>query len=151
MITAKVFNEVYELLGDSLKKRGIELYTSIPSDLPVIQADETEVFQVITNLLRNAMQSIEVTKQDSGTIKAMASVTDNYLEIRITDNGIGITPEIQKSIFDFHFTTKEKSQGTGLGLGISRRFIRDFGGDLVLEESAAGCGATFLITLPLLG
>lgn len=71
------------------------------------------------------------------------------MEIRVRDNGTGIPAAIQGSIFDLHFTTKGKEEGTDLGLGISRKLVRAHGGELVLEESQEGKGAVFLVTLQL--
>lgn len=140
--------EALDLLADSLQKRKITVKKNIPGGLPHIDADLTEFIQVFTNLLRNAMQSVEQ-KQEPG---AMITVdvrqnNESAIEIRIQDNGKGIPAAIQPSIFEQHFTTKGKSEGTGLGLGISRRFVREYGGELILEESREGEGSTFLVTL----
>jgi signal transduction histidine kinase len=74
---------------------------------------------------------------------------EKILEINLKDNGIGMSKAVQDQIFNFNFTTKSTEQGTGLGLNISRRFIRESGGDIILKESRAGEGATFLITIPI--
>jgi signal transduction histidine kinase len=146
---AKTLDEVFDLLGDSLNKRGIDVQTSVPADLPAIEADETELIQIFSNLARNAMQSIDEKGQRSGIISTVATVNDGCLQIRMRDNGTGIAPEAQTAIFDFNFTTKKKDQGTGLGLGISRRLAREYGGDILLEESTEGIGSTFLVVLPI--
>lgn len=71
------------------------------------------------------------------------------VEIRVTDNGTGIPAAIQADIFDLHFTTKGKEEGTGLGLGISRKLVRGYGGGLLLKESHEGKGSTFPVFLQL--
>ncbi len=140
--------EALDLLADSLQKRKITVKKSIPDGLPHIDADLTEFIQVFTNLLRNAMQSIDQKQQQGGMITVDVRQNDEAaIEIRIKDNGKGIPAAIQASIFEQHFTTKGKSEGTGLGLGISRRFVREYGGELILEESREGEGTTFLVTL----
>ncbi len=122
---------------------------NIADDLPSIDADLTEFIQVFTNLLRNAMQSLDQKAMEYKIITVDIRQNDEgVVEVRIQDNGKGIPVAIQASIFDLHFTTKDKTEGTGLGLGISRKFVREYGGELLLEESREGEGSTFLITLP---
>ncbi len=145
---AEVIAEAYDVLADSLAKRGIKAVTQIPEKLPAIMADESEIVQALTNLFRNAMQSIDAKRERKGVIDTDVVVGDSHLQITICDNGTGIPEDEQRSIFNFDFTTKSKDQGTGLGLGISRRFVREAGGDLVLQDSVVGKGSTFMLTLP---
>lgn len=140
--------EALDLLADSLEKRNITVKKNIPYDLPSMDADLTEFVQVYTNLLRNAMQSIDQKLRQGGMITIdVRRNEETAVEIRIKDNGKGIPAAIQASVFEQHFTTKGKKDGTGLGLGISRRFVREYGGELLLEESREGEGSTFLIIL----
>ncbi len=81
-------------------------------------------------------------------IELQTKSTTDRVEIRITDNGIGIPPELHTKNFDRTFTTKDVSEGTGLGLGISRRIVRKYDGDIELEWSKVNEGTTFLIWLP---
>jgi len=142
--------ESLDLLADSLEKRKITVKKNIPADLPAIDADLTDFIQVFTNLLRNAMQSIDRRQHRDGIISIDIRCRENRaVEVRIKDNGTGIPAAIKGSIFDLHFTTKGEEEGTGLGLGISRKLVRSYGGELLLEESAEGEGATFLVTLQL--
>ena len=140
--------EAYDVLADSLAKRRIRAVSKIPENLPQVMADESEMVQAFTNLFRNAMQSIDEKQQREGIIETEVLVGEDVLEIRITDSGTGIPEDAQQAIFSFDFTTKSRDQGTGLGLGISRRFVRESGGDLVLEKTAEGEGTTFLLTIP---
>ena len=144
----KTIDEAFEALEDSLKKRGIEFKKNIPPDLPTIEADETEIIQVFTNMFRNSMQSIDEKKQRGGIISTIAKINNGNIEVRIQDTGNGIPNEVQNSIFNFDFSTKDKDKGTGLGLGISRRFVRESGGEMTLEESTEKIGTTFLIKIP---
>jgi len=146
---AEAIGEAYDVLADSLAKRRIQAIKRIPNSLPLVMADESEMVQAFTNLFRNAMQSIDEKQQRHGVIETEVVVGQSLLEIRVRDNGTGIPEASQQSIFSFDFTTKSRDQGTGLGLGISRRFVRENGGDLVLEESVDGEGCTFLLTMPL--
>ncbi len=144
---AYVIDEAFEILEDSLKKRNITIIKDISSNFHVI-SDENEMIQVFTNLFRNAMQSIDEKRSKEGLLNVTASLNGENVEIIIKDNGKGVSREFQDNIFDFAFTTKDRKAGTGLGLGISRRFVRESGGELVLAESTEGAGSTFLVTLP---
>jgi signal transduction histidine kinase len=101
--------------------------------------------QVLSNILLNAVQSIE----SSGKIIIRASViSDNMAEISISDNGIGIEDEIKDKIFYPFFTTKAVGEGTGLGLAISYGIVQNHGGEII-AESGKEHGSTFRIRLPL--
>jgi signal transduction histidine kinase len=120
--------------------------------MDVVSVDADEFLQVMTNLIRNAIQS--VSKQHAGApgkgwVKISTRVVSSAIEILIADNGLGITEEVKKHLFEKHFTTKSKSEGTGIGLSISRRLIRAFEGNLALRDGAPGKGATFVIVMPL--
>lgn len=140
--------EALELMEDSLQKKGIEIESFIPKEIPPVMADESEMVQVFTNLYRNAIQSMEEKGQKGGTLGTAVSIKTDRIEIRIKDTGTGIPEAVRDSIFDPNFSTKDRERGTGFGLGISRRFVRSSGGDLLLEESFEGKGSTFLIVLP---
>jgi signal transduction histidine kinase len=73
---------------------------------------------------------------------------DDIIEIRISDTGIGMSPEVRKRAFDSFFTTKEIGKGTGLGLFISRNLVREVDGTVELE-SEPGKGTTVIIRIPL--
>jgi signal transduction histidine kinase len=72
------------------------------------------------------------------TILVNASVIDDWLELIICDNGVGIAQEIQQRIFDPFFTTKPPGKGTGLGLSVTRRLMQDVGGSIVMESQLGG-------------
>ena len=99
--------------------------------------------QVFTNILVNACQSIE----KSGKITISTELKDKNLEIKIKDNGKGISKENLQNIFTAGFTTKGVGIGTGLGLAISRKIIDKHNGEIrVISE--VGVGSEFIITLP---
>jgi two-component system, OmpR family, sensor histidine kinase VicK len=109
-----------------------------------VLADKTRLYQVITNLLTNA---IKFTKK--GTISVSADVSDknNELIVTVKDSGEGIHPEILPRLFT-KFATKSNI-GTGLGLYISKNIIEAHGGKIWAENNAGGKGANFAFTLPL--
>ena len=124
------------------------MIVDLPDDLPAVAADPDELVQVFTNLLRNAVQAIEATGRGYGRIAIAGKTTRGRVELRIGDDGIGIPNENLDKVFEAGFTTKPREQGTGLGLNISRRFIRECHGDVEILETAADRGTTFLIWFP---
>jgi len=99
---------------------------------------------VLINLLMNAAHSI----QSNGLITLAASQVGDSVEISVTDNGCGISPEHIERIFEPFFTTKEAGRGTGLGLAISHDIVEKHGGEL-LVECIAGKSTTFTVRLPI--
>jgi signal transduction histidine kinase len=124
--------------------RGKQLENLVPSDLPLIRADANQLSQVLMNLLFNAAQATP----EGGriTISANKLTFVNSLEIRITDTGQGIPPDILPHIFEPFFTTK-RGKGTGLGLSISQAYLRSHHGDIRVD-SVPEHGTTVTITLP---
>lgn len=135
----------------------VELYekgrvaVSLHSEIPecFVFADEKQLNRVFQNLIKNAVESIPEEKEGRVTIQAriIRDMGHRWVEVRICDNGVGISAEVQKEIFRPNFTTK--SRGSGLGLPISQRIIRNAGGDIRVE-SKEGEGSCFYLTLPLL-
>ena len=142
-----ILREAVELARDGCERRRIQLVESYPSNLPDVEVDPSEIVQVVSNVLQNAVQAIEATGRP-GRITVQASCREGVLEIRIRDTGGGILPEHAPYLFEQDFTTKDRSMGTGLGLAICRRFLRGYDGDIVLEESEMEQGSVFLLTIP---
>lgn len=135
--------ETLALLQPEMEARGLETVTELAPGLPMAQFDPAQLKQVLVNLLKNAMQA---TARD-GVITIRSGATPEAVWMTVTDTGAGIPPEKLNRIFEPFYTTKEK--GTGLGLMIVQRIIRDHGGRIELE-SAVGKGTTFKLWLPLL-
>jgi PAS domain S-box-containing protein len=125
-------------------KRGVEVTRDYAEDLPTIQAYASELNQVWTNIIDNAIDAMG----GEGTLIVRARTEGDWLVVEIEDNGPGIPDENQSKIFDPFFTTKEAGQGTGLGLSISRNLIvqKHQGQMSVKSEPGSTC---FQIRLPL--
>ncbi len=140
--------EAQNIVADAAAKRNIRLVLKGDLDTTV-HVDRHEMLQVLANLLRNAMMAIEDRRgRSGGTITLAAENTGEHVLVRVVDNGCGIAPTDTGFLFEPGFTTRSAKDGTGLGLSISRRLVRGAGGELTLEESVEGTGATFLISLP---
>jgi len=111
-------------------------------DIPPITVYGDELSQVWTNLISNAAQAIE----GKGTITIETINLGNRVAVKIRDTGKGIPPELMNRIFDPFFTTKKKGEGSGLGLGIVSRIVRDrHGGDIeVTSEPGNTCFTVYL-------
>ena len=125
----------------------IEIITDVAFPLPV-NGDRIRLRQVLYNLLSN---SLKFTPR-SGRIRIEARSLPGFAEVSVSDTGIGIPPEEQKSVFEpFHqvaSTGTGLSEGTGLGLPITKRLVEAHGGQIRLE-SEPGKGSCFTFTIPL--
>jgi len=129
--------------------KNVEFSVQVPPDLPPFRMDAEQLHQVLLNLVLNGVQAID----GDGKITLAAKVDApggpgqaDLVEISVSDNGAGIPPESLERIFRPFYTTKRG--GTGLGLSLSRRIIRQHGGTLSVE-SQLGKGSRFILRLPL--
>ena len=137
-----VARETLDLLGPELSNRGIQARDMLARRLPLAPVDANQMKQVLVNLVKNAMQAM--TK--GGTLTLATGHTDEAVWVSVADTGGGIPPDQINHIFEPFYTTKKK--GTGLGLMIVQRIVRQHGGKIELE-SRVNEGTTFRIRLPL--
>jgi signal transduction histidine kinase len=131
------------ILGHKLKPTAIEVRTDFAADLPPVCVYGSELNQVWTNLLDNAIDALG----ERGTITLRAAADGPGVAVTIEDDGPGIPPDVIGRVFDPFFTTKAVGAGTGLGLDTARRIVVDrHGGDLRVQ-SAPG-RTTFTVRLP---
>ncbi len=119
-------------------------------ELPSIEVYAGPLNQVLMNILANAIDALEDSKQHQRQIQIRTAVIrDNWIEVAISDNGIGIPKSVQNRIFDPFFTTKPVGKGTGMGMYISYQVIAEKHGGRLACESESGKGTTFRIQLPI--
>ena len=129
-------------------------------DLPLINCHSGQLNQVFMNLLANAIDSLEESNIDKSfeeieenlnQIEITTSLTEDEksILIKIADNGLGISKDVQQKIFDHLFTTKPVGKGTGLGLSIAREIIVDKHGGNLSFNSEIGQGTEFVIEIPM--
>ena len=104
-----------------------------------------EMKQVALNLITNALGSLD----SGGTVEIEVLAEGPHAIFRVTDDGCGMTSEVQKHLFEPFFTRRRDGQGTGLGLSITYQIIEEHGGKIVPHSAGPGHGSTFTITLPL--
>ena len=141
----EVIHEMIGLLGGEIRRHSILIQTDLADDLPPVNADRVQMQQVLMNLMLNAIDAMK--EQDDAadlTVKSRLNSNEQVL-ISVSDTGPGLPPGDAERIFDAFFTTK--SQGTGMGLSISRSIIESHGGRL-WASAHSEAGATFQFTLP---
>jgi PAS domain S-box-containing protein len=137
-----VVQKTLELLEPEIENRGLNIKRKLARRLPLTPIDQTQIQQVLVNLIKNALQA--TTK--GGTLTLQTGESSEGVWVSVSDTGGGIPQEQLNRIFEPFYTTKKK--GTGLGLMIVQRIVRAHGGRVELE-SQVGRGTTFRIWLPL--
>jgi nitrogen fixation/metabolism regulation signal transduction histidine kinase len=132
-MTLDIFNEDYIVFESDEK--------SIISKM-----DRAQLIRIITNLVKNAIQSIPENQVEKSVLVSVKKQDNNVL-ILVKDNGIGIEPDNIDRIFEPKFTTK--NSGMGLGLGIIKNIIENYKGTITFETEF-GKGATFIVSLPII-
>ncbi|MEW8462352.1 MAG: ATP-binding protein, partial [Candidatus Thiodiazotropha endolucinida] len=119
-------------------------------NLPQVECLGGEISQVVLNLVINAAHAIEAAKlQQKGKITITTSHSENSVEVRVADTGTGIPMEVQDSVFNPFFTTKDVGRGTGQGLAIAQDIVMGKHQGELFFETEEGNGATFVMRLPL--
>ena len=137
-----VVRETIDLLRPELDNRGIRIEEAISSRLALAPIDAAQIKQVLVNLCKNAMQAMT----RGGVLTLGTEPRENGVCLVVADTGGGIPQEMLSRIFEPFYTTKKK--GSGLGLMIVQRIVRDHGGRIQIESNV-GQGTTFRIWLPL--
>jgi signal transduction histidine kinase len=140
------------ILGHRLKAVGDRPAIEVIKDygkLPQLECYPGLLNQVFMNILANAIDVLEETLPPHPQIKIQTAVVDQQIVIRIADNGVGMSPEVQQKIFDYLFTTKVLGKGTGMGLTISRQIVEEKHGGQLSFISQVGQGTEFAIALPI--
>ena len=123
-------NSTLTMLNHKVKEKNIRVVKHYEENLPTIPLFVSEMNQVWTNLIDNAIDAME----KDGTLTITTHTEQNDLRVDVEDTGSGIPPDIQASVFDPFFTTKAVGQGTGLGLDIARKIVEQHEGTISLES-----------------
>lgn len=148
LAVADVVDAIREVLRGVTGPRGMEIVVDIDPSVPLVNADPVQFKQILYNLLSNALKF----SPDGAQVHVTAMRSGDELELRVSDRGIGISPDDRAVIFqEFRQVIgagKRRPQGTGLGLALVARFVAMHGGRIDVE-SEPGKGSTFIIRLPL--
>jgi signal transduction histidine kinase len=137
--------EVVALMEGKAKASGVAVSAETSAAVPEFCFDAKSIHRCILNLVSNAIDACE---EEGGEVRVGTGVAGaEWIEVKVSDNGCGMGPDVQRKLFTSFFSTKG-SRGTGLGLPVTRKILREHGGDLLLE-SEPGVGTTFTCRLPL--
>lgn len=136
-----IIEEAVRFFAPEIKDRDVVVEQELRSDLPMLEVDRDQMKQAFYNVIKN---SLEATKQ-RGILRIRSDMDDTHVLIRFTDTGGGISAENLSRVFEPYFTTK--STGSGLGLLIVRRIVREHGGELSIQSTDRK-GLTLTIRLP---
>ena len=146
---AGALREILELRDRELRASGVRHALSVPGPVPPLLADESQLQQVFLNIVLNAEHALR--QAGGGTLRiGVGPCPDGEVPGRVCveffNDAPPIPPDVLPRIFDPFFTTKSKDEGTGLGLAVSRRIVRDHGGDISVHSGSEG--TVFRVSLP---
>jgi two-component system, sporulation sensor kinase E len=133
---------IAEFIRPEAERAGVMIELELGEALPRVALDERLMKQAVLNLVKNALAAMP----GGGKLRLAAEVVEDELRITVEDSGVGISEEALPKIFEPYFTTKEN--GTGLGLTITFKIVREHDGEITVS-SRAGQGSTFTISLPI--
>ncbi len=136
-----IVEEAVRFFAAEIKDRDIVVEQELRSDLPLLHLDRDQMKQAFYNVIKNSFEAMK----RRGILRIRTAMDESDVLIRFTDTGGGISAENLSHVFEPYFTTKPS--GTGLGLLIVRRIVREHGGELSMESSE-GKGLTLTIHLP---
>ena len=142
---AQMILQALHMFEVEAQQHGITLTASVPTNLPLVNADSTRIVQVLGNLLRNAIKFTP----EGGRITVSAEESEGKLVLAVRDSGIGIEPDKQMKVFDRYWQSSDgaRTRGSGLGLSIAKGIVEAHGGRIWVE-STPGEGSTFAFSLP---
>jgi two-component system, sporulation sensor kinase E len=137
----EILTETLLLLEREIADRDILVEEELADELPKTLVDRSQMKQAFYNVIRNAMQAMRT----GGILRVQTEADDRHVTVSFTDTGHGISAEQIGKIFEPYYTTKK--EGSGLGLLIVQRIVREHGGTIEVD-STTGRGTTFRIKLP---
>jgi two-component system, sporulation sensor kinase E len=139
-----IVEEAVRFFGPEIKDRDVVVEQELRADLPMLELDRDQMKQAFYNVIKNSFEAMK----SRGILRIRTDMDESHVMISFTDTGGGISAENLSRVFEPYFTTK--TTGTGLGLLIVRRIVREHGGELSIESSE-GKGLTLTIRLPYIG
>jgi signal transduction histidine kinase len=140
-----VTKDIVELLLPRAQELNVTLELSLGENIPEVQADPEGLHRALLNIVGNAIDAVEGRPEPKVTVGTRAD--EHWARIMVLDNGVGIPPAQLAEIFKPFVSTKG-ARGTGLGLPVSRKIMREHGGDLAVQ-SQVGAGSKFTLRLPI--
>jgi len=146
----QVISEALQLLRASVPA-SVQLEAAIDSGAAMVHADQGQMHQVVINLVTNAAAALQGRPGTVGVFLGNLPAADagppRMVRLRVSDDGVGMAPEVLERIFEPFFTTRPLGEGTGLGLAVVQGIVQDHGGQIFVR-STPGQGTTFDVELP---
>jgi len=143
----RVVRDVLELTQGRARDLGAKVELRLEEALPLVPVDPEGLHRALLNIVGNALDAVEESNPPRVGIQTKLDVDGAWVQIVVLDNGPGISPQKQSDIFR-PFVSSKGAKGTGLGLAVSRKILREHGGDILLQ-SQPGKGSRFVLRLPL--
>jgi signal transduction histidine kinase len=143
----QIVRDVLELLAGRAKEVGIQVETRLDNTLPTVQVDPEGLHRALLNVVSNAFDAVDESKRPHVGVATLRDPQEGWVQILVVDKGVGIPPQKVPEIFKPFVSTKG-SKGTGLGLPVSRKILREHGGDITVQ-SQPGKGSRFFIRFPI--
>ncbi len=141
-----VVRDVLDLLKGRIEEQGVQVQLQLAQPLPIVPADPEALHRALLNIAGNALDAVEEVEAPALVLTSALEPDQLWVRITVADNGVGIPPERMPELFKPFFSTKG-ARGTGLGLAVSRKILREHGGDL-LVQTQPGKGSRFILRLP---
>lgn len=146
---AKLIESEIQALKQVADARNMRLELEIENDIPLLKIDETKLQQVVMNYIDNALY---YSRPENPVVKIKLNKTDEAVELRVVDGGIGVPKVEQQQLFEKFFRAnnarKQRPDGTGVGIYLAKKVINAHGGEIIFE-SEEGKGSTFGFSLPI--
>jgi two-component system, NtrC family, sensor kinase len=139
--------DVLEVVEGRINDMGVRVNRRFAGGLPLVQIDPDGIHRALLNLVTNALDAIEDRPNPILSLSTALESDGQWVRVGVTENGVGIPPEKMGDLFRPFVSTKG-SKGTGLGLAVSRKILREHGGD-ILVQSEVGKGSRFSLRLPI--
>ena len=136
-----IIEEAVRFFAPEIKDRDVVVEQELRSDLPLLELDRDQMKQAFYNVIKNSLEAMK----RRGILRIRSDMDETHVLVRFIDSGGGISAENLSHVFEPYFTTK--SGGSGLGLLIVRRIVREHGGEMAIESNE-GKGLTLTIRLP---
>ena len=141
---SQVVTEVLALLAGPIKEKHAEVV--VKPDLPVVWGDAQRLREVLQNLVENALKFME--QQPHPKVEIGGFAKESEIGVYVRDNGIGIDPAYQETVFGLFNKLNAHTEGTGIGLALVRRIVEYHHGRIWIESAGTGSGSTFYVILP---
>jgi len=142
----RIVTMTLSVVQHKLKLSNVAVETRLAENLPLVQCDQSQIQQVVLNLVLNAAEATQ--GKAERRVEIVTCAGEGEVQLTVRDNGEGIPPENVSKIFDPFFTTKSEGKGVGLGLAVSYGIVQAHGGEIEVK-SQSGEGSTFVVSLPL--